>query len=391
MGRPRTPIGTYGGIKTVGYALADKESPEDPDRWIIVGEGSRAAKWRARTKFRDTDGVLRDVEAWAPTKARAETDLRAKLKDRQAPRRGDLLSHDSAFMDAVWVWYAQAERDRATSTVTQYDYVIEAYVVGSPIANLTLREVNNVATLERYVQYIADGPGPGSAKSAKSVVSGVLTLAARYGLLDFNAMRDVRGTGQKKNATPKSDRDTQRAFTRDERDFLVAFAASHEATQSYDVADFIAFMAGTGVRISEALRQRWEDVDFESGKIMVRGTKTSGSTRLITAPRWLLDRMSQRAEVYGADGVVFHSPGTDDREKPRDRRNVYRKVRLILDEAGFPWATSHSFRRTVASLIDGAGESVALAADVLGHKDASMTARYYLGRRGDTARAAAVL
>lgn len=96
-------------------------------------------------------------------------------------------------------------------------------------------------------------------------------------------------------------------------------------------------------------------------------------------------------KIMGTEGLVFPSPGTSRSGEPRDRRNVARVFREVLDEAGYPWATPHTLRRTVASLIDQSGLSVAEAADYLGHCDAAMTARVYLGRRSTTARAACVL
>ena len=50
--------------------------------------------------------------------------------------------------------------------------------------------------------------------------------------------------------------------------------------------------------------------------------------------------------------------------------------------------TPHTCRRTAATLIADAGLPLNLAADVLGHVDASMTARVYPGRRVDVSRAA---
>lgn len=84
-------------------------------------------------------------------------------------------------------------------------------------------------------------------------------------------------------------------------------------------------------------------------------------------------------------------PPAADRGKPRDERNVPRTIRGVLDQAGYPWATSHTFRRTVAPLLDEAGQPTALAANQLGHTDPSMTARVYLGRKGTTSAAAAIL
>jgi integrase len=221
------------------------------------------------------------------------------------------------------------------------------------------------------------------------VVSSIITEAVRHGVLNHNAMRDVRPA--KANAVKATERDTKRALTRAERQHVLEVAAAHEGATSADVVDVVAVLAGTGVRISEALALRWEDVDLTAKTVMVRGTKNASSKRLLSLPDWLAERLSERAEHGGSRGLVFPSPGTGDVAKPRDRRNVARVLRDVLDEAGCPWATPHTFRRTVASLLDEAGMPLALAANQLGHSDPSMTARVYLGRRGSTAAAAAIL
>jgi integrase len=57
------------------------------------------------------------------------------------------------------------------------------------------------------------------------------------------------------------------------------------------------------------------------------------------------------------------------------------------------WAVPHTFRRTVATLLDQANLPIARIADQLGHSDVSMTARVYLGRdlKGDKRDLARVL
>lgn len=150
-------------------------------------------------------------------------------------------------------------------------------------------------------------------------------------------------------------------------------------------------MAGTGCRISEALGQRWEDRNVEAGRVVIRGTKAAASVRTLVLPPWLSDRLAERATLNGTDGLLFASPGAAGKDTPRDSRNAARVLRQVLDDAGVPWSTPHVFRRTVATMIDQAGLSIVLAADVLGQADASLTARTYLGRRGSTAAAAAVV
>lgn len=58
MARPRTPLSSYGRISTIEVD---------------------AGKWRARTRYRFDDGKLRQVERFAPSKAKAEEALRKAL------------------------------------------------------------------------------------------------------------------------------------------------------------------------------------------------------------------------------------------------------------------------------------------------------------------------
>jgi len=65
----------------------------------------------------------------------------------------------------------------------------------------------------------------------------------------------------------------------------------------------------------------------------------------------------------------------------RDPKNTRRDFRAALDRAGFEWVTTHSFRKTTATLLDQAGLSARVVADQLGHARPSMTQDVYMGRR----------
>lgn len=66
------------------------------------------------------------------------------------------------------------------------------------------------------------------------------------------------------------------------------------------------------------------------------------------------------------------------------------RARTRLDAAGAVWATSHTFRRTVATWIDEAGFPLAEIANQLGHANVNVTATY-LGRQQGSSRAGSVL
>ena len=77
---------------------------------------------------------------------------------------------------------------------------------------------------------------------------------------------------------------------------------------------------------------------------------------------------------------VFSSPYLSDQEKIWDQSNSAKALADVLDGAGFPWATPHSFRRTMATMLHKAGVPLVKVADELGHADLTMTARAHLGR-----------
>jgi integrase len=395
VGRAQIAPGSWGSITTTGQV-------QTGGKWVSAASGPTATRYRARARYRDKAGDLHTVERFAPRKGAAEASLRKALGSFEETRRDRMLRSGMTVAEAGERWLTRVERadsGLSASTQRQYREAFRRHVHGSDLAGLTLERANSVPVLRAYLEDVADNHGTGSAKTARSVVSSILRWAVEDGALAANALRDVRpvkGDPLRKaereaGRAEREARDTGRALTRAQRDHLLKVADEHLRARMLDVSDLVWLMAGTGVRISEALAQRWEDVNLTAGTVLVRGTKTDGSLRRLTMPGWLVDRLRERAEQRGTSGLVFPSPGTLNSERPRDRRNVARVFREVLDEAGFEWATPHTLRRTVASLIDAAGLPIALAADVLGHADAAMTARVYLGRRGDTSAAAAVL
>jgi integrase len=64
----------------------------------------------------------------------------------------------------------------------------------------------------------------------------------------------------------------------------------------------------------------------------------------------------------------------------RDPDNFRARWRAVRSELGVPDATSHSFSKTVATVIDDEGLSARIGADHLGHSRISMTQDKYMAR-----------
>ena len=75
----------------------------------------------------------------------------------------------------------------------------------------------------------------------------------------------------------------------------------------------------------------------------------------------------------------------------RDPNNFGRDWRLVRDQLDLPDVTSHSFRKSVATLIDDEGLSARVGADHLGHAKVSMTQDRYMARGRVHAEVAALL
>ena len=65
----------------------------------------------------------------------------------------------------------------------------------------------------------------------------------------------------------------------------------------------------------------------------------------------------------------------------REPRTVSRWLYEVRLDSDLEWVTSHAWRKTTASILDGSGVTARIIADQLGHSRVSMTQDVYLGRR----------
>jgi integrase len=183
------------------------------------------------------------------------------------------------------------------------------------------------------------------------------------------------------------------ALTADELRALLAQLRASELCQNHDLVDPITLLIATGLRRSELLAFRWTDFDADAGTITVTGklvrvtgkglvrtdeTKTAAGRRTLPLPRFAVDMLrARRAAPYvGEQPMIFPSTaGT-----LRDPNNFGKQWRKVREDLGVPEVTTHSFRKTVATLIDDEGLSARVGADHLGHTHVSMTQDRYMSR-----------
>jgi integrase len=110
-----------------------------------------------------------------------------------------------------------------------------------------------------------------------------------------------------------------------------------------------------------------------------RGPRPEEQPGRAPLPRFAIDMLVQRRRLpyFGEQKIIFPSTaGT-----LRDPDNFNRQWRTVRDELGAAGVSTHSFRKTVATLIDDEGLSARIGADQLGHAQVSMTQNVYMARK----------
>ncbi len=369
MGRPQLPLGTFGKVRT--YRAGNS--------------------YRARCLYRDYDGMTRPVERSGRSKATAESALKLALRDRARLDAREGITPETRVSVLAEAWFAGL--DLAPTTLQVYRDRLDCQVLPS-LGALRVRELS-IGSLDRYLKVIAQKHGHAVAKMTRSVLSGMCGLAARHDALDRNPVRDVGAIARPTKAMP-------RAMTIKEVRQLRAMLSYDDQAIGRDLPDFVAFMLATGLRIGEAAAVTPSSLDLDAGTVEVRGTvvrlkgkglvlrsttKSRAGVRTLVLPHWCIALLRRRLAERHGSVTVFPAPMGG----LRDPSNSQRDLRDALDKAGYSWVSSHTLRKTVATLMDEGGLSSRAAADQLGHANPSMTQDVYMGRKVASTGAAAIL
>ncbi|WP_244895989.1 tyrosine-type recombinase/integrase [Mycobacterium asiaticum] len=275
----------------------------------------------------------------------------------------------------------------APKSVDTYEATIEK--VRARLADIRVSEAAP-GLLDEILRGIRRDHGATRERHTKVALNSVLTDAVLAGAIAANPVREL-GTRRKRKADKRAK--GAPALGVEQIRALLAAVSSSSLCESKDLCDPVILLAATGMRRSELLALRWEDVDLD-GRVMTvansvvrlkgqglvrQDTTKGGNARSVPLPRFAVDALRQRKESWrgpNAAGVIFpSSTGT-----LRDPDNFGKQWREVREALGVADVTSHSFRKTVATLIDDAGLSARVGADQLGHARPSMTQDVYMSR-----------
>ncbi len=150
----------------------------------------------------------------------------------------------------------------------------------------------------------------------------------------------------------------------------------------------IATLSASGTRNTELCQLRWQDLDFQHDKILIRIAKSNQGVREIDITPWLRKELIAYRDSLGhvpPGQLVFPTQAgtmrTKDSLNQRVVQPVQRAANRIRLERGLPPLptdlSAHVFRRTYATLMIEAGASPRYVQRQLGHGSAKLTLEVY--------------
>lgn len=150
--------------------------------------------------------------------------------------------------------------------------------------------------------------------------------------------------------------------------------------------NLIQFAFYSGLRTSELIALRWQDIDFKNNRVFVRSayvrgqlktTKTKSGKREVTLqPQAKEALLNQQTFTEKQNETVFHDPDT---HQPWTNDQPIRKKVWIpaLKKANIKYRNPYQTRHTFASMMLSRSENPLWVASQMGHKDWGMIIKVY--------------
>src|SRR4051794_1069301 len=220
MGRPPLPVGTMGEIRC--YRLPN-------------------GRVRATANYRDYDGRTRRVERVGKSEAQARARLREACRDRGRVDSTSEITPDTTLSAVAELWMSDIHvavvvGERSPGTERLYRERLSKFILPA-LGALRLRELS-ISRIDALLSRIRERHGAANARITRTVLSGVLGLAARHDAVRGNLVRDA--------APVREERKRSDALTLDQIRDLRARLRADQVAGRQDLPDLVDVLAATG-------------------------------------------------------------------------------------------------------------------------------------------------
>lgn len=277
---------------------------------------------------------------------------------------------------ATWVEIYQGRTSRGIRPETLAEYRRDLERDAIPFfGRMRLTEIEPRAIKQYAAHMAARGLSPNSVRLAVAPVRVLLATAFEEGLIRSNPAAGVRIA---QRVDEDADDARPKALSEDELCRLLAEVPDRHRL-------LIEFLAHSGLRISEAIALRWDDVDFGRRRVRIRRRLYQGKLappksrygrRDVPLSPGMTQRLwSLRAERRPLDNdpLFPSSSGT-----PIDPSNLARVLKAAARRAGVGWASFHTLRHSCATLLFRRGLNAKQVQVWLGHHSPAFTLATYV-------------
>jgi len=223
--------------------------------------------------------------------------------------------------------------------------------------HLPLRRFNTMLLEQYQTERLQKGNKPATANCLLSTLKHMFTKAVEWDMVEEEVLKRIR-----KVKFLEDNNKRLRYLSKEECQDLINACDKH-------LRPIVVTALNTGMRKSEILNLRWDNVDLKHGFILLDRTK-NGERREIPINdtlRTTLDGLIRHLDTP----YVFYDPATG---KPY--QDIKRSFNSALRRAGIRDFHFHDLRHTFASHLVMAGVDLTTVKELLGHKTLTMTLRY---------------
>ena len=300
-----------------------------------------------------------------PLKATTLTEAKEEMAGKRTAARegaipkGGLKPGFADYVRDYLDFHENNQNGRKQSTVARERTSLEQWL--KKIGHVRIDKITKPMVTAFVKDRIRDGAAPRTANLDVIVLRAVLKSALDDGLINALATADIRPLKAIAKKRP--------TLTPDAFDSLCA-AARDGLKHGEQLVDYIRFLSLCGARCNEALRIKWEDVDF-SGKLLcigADGASKNSMARYVDFNPDLERHLKDMHERRAPDTVwLFPSPQRGDIDRPA--KSLRESFKLARKNAGLEWVGFHDLRHYFASRAVMAGIDFKTIAEWLGHQD----------------------
>jgi len=307
-------------------------------------------------------------------------------------------------------WMANVQEPNCQESSVSWQRGIIKTKFKPALGHLQLNQISTANIQGFYKEQLTSGnrkTGEGLSPRTVSGYAKILNAALNYAAENLKCIPENPAKGARLDQPGKRQYDI---LDGDDLDRFFAVAKKDRLFALY------VFFVLTGLRKSEALALRWQDIDLDQGVGTIRRTvaqygtdfrfkklgKNEASMRKFPLPKMLVEVLRghkarqneerlRAGEVWQNNDLVFcYADGrlingrsllrkfTNPGRFKVDRSNQGCSFRTILARAGLPLETRlHDLRHSFATLLLESGENQALIGAMLGHADGSMVTELY--------------